>query len=246
MIMGLPVAGLSEEEKAVGSGAAASLLITASFNTKEKTGSHRSEDKNCSSSGAQEDHPTMGLSGNSNSEIAPQESTDPVQADANGSQIVSTDQDPREERSSTEICPVADFKHADSVLAEKPSPGVGDLGDANFITAVPVIQNLADVGEVMSVVANESEQELQPPDANRSKVRTETDAIAQQDNQVMTEGDIEAIEGGSEKNEPGKMEDDSDVKQEAATASIEGSTDQGNNSMVGADIESFLSGSSLP
>lgn len=94
-------------------------------------------------------------------------------------------------------------------------------GNGNFITAVPVIQNLADVGEVMSVVAYESDQEAAGPVTDQSKE-------AQQEDQVMVDG-----EGGAETN--------ADVKPEAATTVC---IEAGSDTMVGADIESvFLSGS---
>lgn len=94
-------------------------------------------------------------------------------------------------------------------------------GNGNFITAVPVIQNLADVGEVMSVVAYESDQEAAGPGTDQSKE-------AQQEDQVMVDG-----EGGAETN--------ADVKPEAATTVC---IEAGSDTMVGADIESvFLSGS---
>lgn len=98
----------------------------------------------------------------------------------------------------------------------------GDRG--NFITAVPVIQNLADVGEVMSVVAYESDQEAGGPVTDPPKVGSE----AQQENQVMVDGE-QTKEGGAE------------TKPEAATTVC---IEAGSDTMVGADIESvFLSGS---
>lgn len=250
--MGLHVVGFSEE-KAIASGVA-SLFSTS--NTMINI------EDNCNSNAKEK--LTMDLSGNSKKEIAifvPQESSNLVKAksaiDADGFQIdaviVNTDsinENPKEDRvSSTGSLPimewnVANFKScnlAKTIIAEKPLPSLVDLNNANFTTAVPVIQNFGDVVEVISIVANESEpqhQELQPevPDADHSN---DTDLPTQND-KVIVEGDIasiQAIEDRAHMNEFGKIEADTTVKQEATTMSIEG-----NNNMVGADIESFFSG----
>lgn len=273
--MGLPVAELSEE-KILASGAG-SLLSSANriSNTEEtvRTVSERSEGN---SSSCAEKKPTMDVGGAKSESMAvaaPQNTSSLVEAkrvtDVNGSQMhsgfVKTDdssQNTKEDNSTTEMSSVpliseavANFTSQDpaetDVLGEKPSP---DLGDATFIKAVSVIQNLADVVEVMSVVTNDSEpphQELQPParDATQTEFswtmsadhfRDATEAVcaeplATTNDHVMAESNnacTDLMEGG-----PGP-----DVKQEAAI----GSNSEGNaDNLVGPDIESFLSGSSL-
>ena len=287
-IMGLPVAELSEE-KTLASGTG-SLLSSSNgvSNTEETVGAVIERSESNSSSGA-EKKPTMDSSGamsEPTAVAAPQDTTSLVEAnctrDADGSQsdsaiakIEDGSDNTRGNNPSTEMSPapltsetLANLTSHDpaetDVLEEKPSTDLGDLGDATFITAVPIIQNLADVVEVMSVVTNDSEpqcQELQPPapDAKPTEVDSQTIAadhlkdvsepvsakpLATKNDNVITEGNnpcTDLTEGGAQKDEHEKMEAGSDVKQEAAIGSnIEGSTDN----QAGPDIESFLSGSS--
>lgn len=288
-IMGLPVAELSEE-KTLASGAGPLLSSANGVSNREETFGADIERSEGNSSSSVEKKSTMDLSG-AKSECTPvavsRETTILIEgkriADANGSQIDSvidkiddSSKNSREDNPSTEMSPVplisetlansTSYEATETdVLGAKSSTNLSDLGDATLITTVPVIQNLADVVEVISVVTSDSEpqhQGLKPPAPGATQAEVSQTMSADQlidvskpvsakplattnDDVIMAEGNTactDLIEGGAQMNELEKMEACSDVKQEAAIGStVEGSTDN----QAGPDIESLLSGSSL-
>ena len=289
--MGLPFAEFLDE-KTLASGAGSLLSSANGVNIIEETAGAIFKRSEGSSSSVTQKKPTMDLSAAKSEATAvavPQDTTSLVDAkrmtDANGTQIdsviIKTDDSSKVTRvnnPSTDMSPVplisatlANFTSHDpaeaDVLGEKPSTGLGDLGDATFITAVPVIQNLADVVEVMSVVTNDSEpqhQELQPPAPDATQMEgvptmsadhfkaMSSKPLATSNDNVMAENNMAStyvIEGGAQMklgNE--KMEAGSDVKQEAAAigSNVGESTDNvADNVGVPDNIESFLSGSSF-
>ena len=227
--MGLPVAELSEG-KPLASGAGSLLL--SSNNTEERV-IERSQGN--TSAGEAEKDPTMDV-GAAKSE----DTRSLVEAtDANGPQtdsaIVKID-DSSEKNNPSSPVPLAGYDQTDHALGEEPST---DLGDVSFITSVPVIQNLADVVEVMSVVTNDSEpphQEPQPPapdatglsqtmSADHVKDESEAPVDAAATTYPVVAESTDPLEGHG--------------AQETKVAPV------GSNIEAGPDIESLLPGSSL-